>query len=70
MMQPLQTHSIPIILAVIFYIVGFFAVADVLELPDHDIVLGLVAGAAGGLCVLCAVLWNDRKLIASASPQI
>jgi hypothetical protein len=68
MMQKLQNHSIPIALAVTFFIVGFFLVSNVLGLTEREIALGLIAGAAGGLSVLVAVLWSDRKLAAPASP--
>ena len=56
------------LLAVTFFIVGFFLVSNVLGLTEREIALGLIAGAAGGLSVLVAVLWTDRKLAASASP--
>jgi hypothetical protein len=68
MTQKLQNHSTPIALAVTFFTVGFFLVSNVLGLTEREIVLGLVAGAAGGLSVLVAVLWNDSKFAASVSP--
>ena len=45
MMQKLQNHSIPIALAVTFFIVGFFLVSNVLGLTEREIALGLIAGA-------------------------
>jgi hypothetical protein len=68
MTQKLQSHSIPIALAVTFFTVGFFLVSNVLGLTEREIVLGLIAGAAGGLSVLVAVLWSDHKLAVPASP--
>jgi hypothetical protein len=67
MTQKLQSHSIPIALAMTFFMVGFFLVSNGLGLTEREIALGLIAGATGGLSVLVAVLWSDRKLVVPAS---
>jgi hypothetical protein len=67
MTQKLHSQSIPIALAVTFFTVGFFLVSNALGLTEREIALGLIAGAAGGLSVLVAVLWSDRTLVAPAS---
>lgn len=58
MLRRIQDLSIPIVIAVTFFLVGFFCVCNVVTLSDREIVLGLVAGAIGGLSVLGAVLWS------------
>ena len=49
MIQRLQQHALPIVIAVAFYVSGFFATASLLTLSTRDIVIGLFAGAIGGL---------------------
>ncbi|HEX9276925.1 MAG TPA: hypothetical protein VGA51_11095 [Casimicrobiaceae bacterium] len=61
MIQRLQQHALPIVIAVAFYVSGFFAMANVLTLNNREIVLGLVAGTIGGLTVLIAVLVDERR---------
>jgi hypothetical protein len=61
MFQSLQQQAIPIVIAVAFYISGFFIVANFLMLSGREVALGLAAGAVGGLCVLAAVFWSEQR---------
>jgi len=61
MIQRLQQHALPIVIAVAFYVTGFFAMANLLTLNGRDIVIGLFAGSIGGLTVLITVLVNDWR---------
>jgi hypothetical protein len=67
MFDHLRARAIPILIAATFFIAGFVPVANLLDLSSREIVLGLAAGVAGGLCVLLAVLWNEAKA-ATAQP--
>ena len=60
MFPSLQRQAIPIVIAVAFFVSGFFTVANLLTLTSREIVLGLAAGAVGGLSVLLTVFWNER----------
>ena len=61
MLERLRPYTVPITIAVSFYLFGFFVMANVLTLTDRDIIVGLIAGAIGGLTTLFAVLWQNRK---------
>jgi hypothetical protein len=66
MFPSLQQRATPIVITVAFYVSGFFMVANVLTLSGSDVVLGLSAGAIGGLCVLMAALWREKRVYAPA----
>jgi hypothetical protein len=59
MIQRLQQHAMPIVIAVAFYVSGFFAMANLLSLNGREIMVGLLAGTIGGLTVLVAVLVTE-----------
>jgi hypothetical protein len=61
MIARLQEHVVPITIGVSFYIFGFFVMVRTLGLTDHEIVIGLVCGAVGGLTTLAAILRADGK---------
>ena len=61
MIQRLQQHALPIVIAVAFYVSGFFAMASLLSLNSREIMVGLLAGTVGGLTVLIAVLVNEWR---------
>jgi hypothetical protein len=61
MLDYLHRHTVPITLAVSFYVAGFFATANVLRLSDRDIVVGLVAGCIAGVTILASILWQEHK---------
>ena len=48
MIQRLQQHAMPIVIAVAFYVSGFFAMASLLNLNGREIVIGLLAGTISG----------------------
>ena len=68
MLRQLQSHCVRIVMGVAFFLLGFFVVANALELADREIVIGLVAGLIGGVTMLVAVMREERKIhSASAS---
>jgi hypothetical protein len=60
---------VPSIIAVSFFIFGFFVTADMLNLALREIVIGLVAGTIGGATTLSFVLYDlyAGRHVASAS---
>jgi fluoride ion exporter CrcB/FEX len=67
MFRQLQNNTVPITIGVSFYLFGFFVMANALDLTDREIVIGLIAGAIGGLTTLVTALWPERKAAHSAS---
>jgi hypothetical protein len=61
MFHRLQQQAISIVIAVAFYVSGFFIVANLLTLNGREVVLGLAAGAIGGLCVLLAIFLSEER---------
>jgi hypothetical protein len=70
MLQQLQSHSVRIVSGVAYFLFGFFVTANALDLQDREIAIGLFAGFVGGVTVLAAVMWQERRLGAIASPAI
>ena len=66
MIKGLQRHSSTIVISVAFYVSVFFAIANLLPLSSHDIALGLLAGAIGGLFALITKLVQERRAKHSA----
>jgi hypothetical protein len=52
----LRTFLVPGIIAISFFIFGFFVTANALDLALREIVIGLIAGAVGGATMLVAQL--------------
>jgi hypothetical protein len=55
--------AIPIVIAITFYVFGFFVIANLLVLTGREIVIGLIAGTVGGVTTLVAVVFElgDRE---------
>jgi hypothetical protein len=49
---------VPSIIAVSFFVFGFFVTADMLNLALREIVIGLLAGTVGGITTLVFVLYD------------
>jgi hypothetical protein len=70
MLQQLQSHSVRIVTGVAFFLFGFFVMADVLDLQDREIVVGLLARLVGGLAMLIVVMRQERRLAYITRPTI
>ena len=66
MLRQLQEFTIPASVSIAFFDATFLAIAHVWHLSGREIALGVAAGAAGGLCVMGAVLLQAAR---SAAPQ-
>ena len=69
MLQQVQKNAVRIVTGVAFYLFGFFVVANALDLADHEIVIGLLAGFIGGLTTLVAVVRQERTPHYCSSPS-
>ena len=56
MLRQLQEFTIPAAISITFFDATFFTIAHAWHFSGREIALGVAAGAAGGLCVLGAVL--------------
>ncbi len=64
--QEVQKLTVPITIAIAFYVFGFFITAEALGLTGREIVIGLIAGSVGGITTLVAVL---HKAAAGPAPS-
>lgn len=61
MLRQLQEFTIPAAVSIAFFDATFLAIAHVWHFSGREIALGVTAGAAGGLCVLGAVLLQSMR---------
>ena len=66
MLRQLQDFTIPAAISITFFDATFLTIANLWHFSGRDIALGVAAGAAGGLCVLGAVLLQAMR---NSSPQ-
>ncbi len=60
MIDNVRQFAVPAIIGISFFLFGFFTTADLLELSLREIMVGLAAGAVGGLTTLAVVLHQTR----------
>jgi hypothetical protein len=65
MLRQLHLLALPIAVSIAFYDAGFFVAANMFSLTGREVLLGVVAGASGGTCVLAAVLWTRARSFAT-----
>lgn len=74
MLRQLHQLTTPTAISIAFFEATFFIIARVLAFNRREIVLGVVAGAIGGICVLVAVLWQSwatgPKLVADRTAEL
>lgn len=58
MLRQLHLLTIPTAISIAFFDATFFIIARMFGFAGREIVLGVIAGAIGGVCVLAAVLWR------------
>jgi hypothetical protein len=61
MLSYLKKQTATITISVSFFLCGFFTVANVLRLSDRDVLVGLAAGAIGGITILLVSLVHERR---------
>jgi hypothetical protein len=66
-----QKLRVPIVISVLFFMFGSFVTAQALDMSLREIMIGLFAGAAGGIAMLVATLHqNDVDAVASARTKL
>jgi hypothetical protein len=66
MLRHLHQLTLPTAISIASFDATFFVVADVFDLTQGEVLLGVVAGAAGGMSVLMAVLWQSARNVATS----
>jgi hypothetical protein len=61
MSEQLNRLTLPAAISIASFEATFFVAADIFGLTDREVLLGVVAGAVGGLSVLVAVLWQSAR---------
>ncbi len=61
MLQQLNRLTLPAAISIASFDATFFVVAQIVGMTGREVVLGVVAGAVGGLSVLAAVLWQSAR---------
>ncbi len=64
MLRQLQLLTIPTAVSIAFFDVTFFVIADIFGFTEREVLLGVFAGAAGGMSVLVANLWQFARNVA------
>lgn len=67
MLRQLQEFTIPAAISITFFDATFLTIANLWHFSGREIALGVAAGAAGGLCVLGAVLLQAMRSAAAGS---
>jgi hypothetical protein len=61
MLQQLNSLALPTAISIASFDATFFIAAQIFGLTDREVLLGVIAGAVGGLTVLVAVLWQSAR---------
>jgi len=67
MLRQLQEFTIPAAISITFFDATFLTIGNLWHFSGREIALGVAAGAAGGLCVLGAVLLQAMRSNSSQS---
>ena len=62
MIKIIKAYHARILIGVSFFLFGFFVVAQCLDLSLHDIFVGLLAGAIGGVVMLVMAVAGSAEL--------
>jgi hypothetical protein len=65
MLRQLNLLALPTAISIASFAVTFFVAARVLGFTQGELLLGLGSGAAGGLSVLVAQLWQSARSVAT-----
>ncbi len=65
MLRQLHLLTIPTAISIAFFDATFFLIADIFGFTAREVILGVIAGAAGGMSVLAANLWQSARNVAT-----
>ena len=63
MLRQLNLLTLPTAISIASFDATFFVFAGIFGLTERELVLGVTAGAAGGLSVLSALLWQSARKV-------
>ncbi len=69
MLRQLNLLALPTAISIASFEATFFVAARVLGLTQGELLLGLGSGAAGGLSVLVALLWQSARSVACSGAK-
>jgi hypothetical protein len=61
MLSYVKKQTVTITIGVSFFVFGFFSAANLLQLSERDILVGLISGAIGGVTMLVVSLAQERR---------
>ena len=61
MLDYVKKQTVTITIGVSFFVFGFFIVANLLNLSERDVLVGLISGAIGGITMLAVSLAQERR---------
>jgi hypothetical protein len=67
MLKELNRLTLPVAISIASFDATYFIAAGFFELTHREMLLGMVAGAVGGLAVLAAVVWQATR---NAAPPV
>jgi len=66
MLRQFDLLTLPTAISIASFDATFFVLANIYGMTGRDIALGVIAGGAGGLSVLVAVLWQSARNVATS----
>ncbi len=61
MLSYVKQQTVTITIGVSFFVFGFFVAANLLNLTERDVLVGLISGAVGGVTTLATSLSQERR---------
>jgi hypothetical protein len=67
MLDYVRKQTVTITIGVSFFVFGFFIAANLLNLSERDVLVGLISGAVGGVTMLAVSLAQERRSDAASA---
>ena len=61
MLDYVKQQTVTITIGVSFFVFGFFIVANLLQLSEREVQIGLISGAIGGVTMLAVSRAEERR---------
>ena len=61
MLNYVKKQTVTITIGVSFFVFGFFIAANLLNLSERDVLVGLISGAIGGVTMLAVSRLQERR---------
>jgi len=67
MLHYVKKQTVTITIGVSFFVFGFFIAANLLQLSERDVLVGLISGAVGGVTMLLVSSAQERRSEAASA---